>query len=118
VFFNFIITFISRKKHAIKGWQIAYSLLTLSTVYTKITRNIHCKKGQRFSRPQPESLVSDIPAGDGKTANLFLQSMLNILFPATNLHEILYAGILKTPSPPLPRCPIYVVGTIIQVIVE
>ncbi len=50
------------------------------------------KKGQRFSRPQPgchlpnspwpgkiklstarESLVSDIPAGDGKTANLFLQ---------------------------------------------
>jgi hypothetical protein len=50
------------------------------------------KKGYRFSRPQPgchqpnslcpgiiklfppgESLVGDIPAGDGKTANLLLQ---------------------------------------------
>jgi hypothetical protein len=50
------------------------------------------KKGLRFSRPQPEchkpnspwpgifklnpareSLVSDIPAGDGKIVNLFLQ---------------------------------------------
>ncbi len=50
------------------------------------------KKGLRFSRPQPgchlpnspwagvikffparESLVSDIPAGNGKTDNLFLQ---------------------------------------------
>jgi hypothetical protein len=53
---------------------------------------MHCKKGYPFSRPQPgchlpnspwpgiiklfparESLVSDIAAGDGKIANLFLQ---------------------------------------------
>jgi hypothetical protein len=45
------------------------------------------KKGYRFSRPQPgfhlpnspwpgkNSLVSDIPAGDGKIANFFLQCM-------------------------------------------
>jgi hypothetical protein len=49
--------------------------------------SIHCRKGLLFSRPQPgypwpgiiklfparESLVSDIPAGDGKMANPFLQ---------------------------------------------
>ncbi len=33
---------------------------------------VHCKQGYRFSRPR-ESLVNDIPAGDGKIANLFLQ---------------------------------------------
>jgi hypothetical protein len=52
----------------------------------------HCKKGYRFSRPQPgchlpnspwpeiikiflarESLVSDIPDGDGKIFNIFYQ---------------------------------------------
>jgi hypothetical protein len=57
------------------------------------------KKGLRFSRPQPgchlpnsswpriiqffpatESLVSDIPAGDGKTANLFLQCTVTATF--------------------------------------
>jgi hypothetical protein len=59
---------------------------------------IHCKKGKRFSRPQPgchqpnspwpgivkllpaeESLVSDIPAGDGEIGNLFLQCTLYII---------------------------------------
>ncbi len=53
---------------------------------------MHCKKSSRISRPQPgchlldsprtgiiklfparKGLVSDNPAGDGKTANLFLQ---------------------------------------------
>jgi hypothetical protein len=53
-------------------------------------KTLHCKKGSRFSRPQPrchlpnspcpgiiklfparERLVSDIPAGDGKIENLF-----------------------------------------------
>jgi hypothetical protein len=29
------------------------------------------RKGYRFPVPSRESLVSDIPAGDGKTANLF-----------------------------------------------
>ncbi len=62
---------------------------------------IHCKKGWRFSRPQPgchlpnspwpekiylfparESLVCDIPAGDGKIGKLLLQS--NIAFQTTH----------------------------------
>ncbi len=65
---------------------------------------LHCKKGWPFSRPQPgchlpnspwsgkiklfparESLVSDIPAVDGKVANLFLQCIVKInsvVFPA------------------------------------
>jgi hypothetical protein len=44
-------------------------------------QKLHCKKGKRFSRPQPgchlpngptkKSLVNDIPAGDGKTVNFF-----------------------------------------------
>jgi hypothetical protein len=65
---------------------------------------VHCKKGYRFSRPQPgchlpnsswqgiiksftarESLVRDIPAGDGKMANLFLQCMDNIPIEACRL---------------------------------
>ncbi len=65
------------------------------TVGNERFRWVHCKKGQRFSRPQPgchlpnspwagiikffparERLVSDIPAGDGKTVNLFLQCSL------------------------------------------
>ena len=39
--------------------------------------SLHCKKGYRFSHiidqtlPSRESLVSDIPAGNGKMANLF-----------------------------------------------
>jgi hypothetical protein len=47
---------------------------------------VHCKKGYRFSRPQPgshqsnslagNSLVCDIPAGDGNIANLFLPCTL------------------------------------------
>ncbi len=56
---------------------------------------LHCKKGKRFSRPQPgcnkpnsswreiiklfparKSLVNDIPAGDGNIGNLFLQCSL------------------------------------------
>jgi hypothetical protein len=59
---------------------------------------IHCKKGCRFSRPQPgchlpnspsragilkifppwDSLVSDIPAGDGQTANFFYSAFIYI----------------------------------------
>jgi hypothetical protein len=52
----------------------------------------HCKKGYRFSRPQagchlPNSVIipgqgeflSDIPAGDGENANLFLQCILYIV---------------------------------------
>ncbi len=31
------------------------------------------KKGFRYSRPQPESSVSDIPAGDGNITKPFLQ---------------------------------------------
>ncbi len=57
--------------------------------HSKVSK-VHCKKGWRFSRPQPgfhwpnspwaeiiifsparDSLVSDIPAGDGKIAHLF-----------------------------------------------
>ncbi len=69
-------------------------------------QTIHCKKGyrQRFSRPQPgchlpnspqpeiiklflvrERLVSDIPAGDGKIVNLFLQCSWSY-FPAYFLY--------------------------------
>ncbi len=66
----------------------------LSLFSVVISQPVHCKKGQRFSRPQPgchlpksprtgiiklfparEGLVSDIPAGDRKTAN-FLYSVL------------------------------------------
>ncbi len=65
---------------------------TLAAYVKGFFLSTHCKKGERFSRPQPgchwlnslwagiielfpsrESLISDIPAGDGKMANLFLQ---------------------------------------------
>jgi hypothetical protein len=38
------------------------------------TLPLHCKKGKRFI-PARVSLVSDIPAGDGKIANLFYYSV-------------------------------------------
>ncbi len=58
--------------------------------------SVHCKKGYRISRPPwmsitwrrtiklflvSESLVIDIPAGDGKFPNLFLQCKFWISFP-------------------------------------
>ncbi len=53
-------------KYDISLTSIWYSLgQTLSVVLYYF---LHCKKGYWFSR-----LVSDIPAGDGKIANLFLQ---------------------------------------------
>ncbi len=58
-------------------------------------RSLHCKKGLRFSHPQPssdspwpgiiklfparESLVSDITAGDGKIDNFFAVKIFGIL---------------------------------------
>ncbi len=49
------------------------------------------KKGYPFSCPQ--SLVSDIPAGDGKTANRFLQCI--IFLPSVRVLE----SSPKSPSP-------------------
>jgi hypothetical protein len=73
---------------------VEFTLGTYSTYYGAL----HCKKGYWFSRPQAEchwanslwpgiiqflpageSLVSDIPAGDGKIGNLFLQCVLSWL---------------------------------------
>jgi hypothetical protein len=42
---------------------------------------LHCKKGMHKIFPARESLVSDIPAGDGKTANLLLYTQHVILVP-------------------------------------
>jgi hypothetical protein len=73
---------------ASKNWASKHSEQHIHSISLPVT--IHCKKGSRFSRPQPgchllnspwagiiklfparESLVSDTPAGDGKIANLF-----------------------------------------------
>ncbi len=62
----------------------------LSPLHQKPLRQVHCKKGKPFSRPQPgchkpnsprtgiiklfpprDSLVGEIPAGDGENGNLF-----------------------------------------------
>jgi hypothetical protein len=65
-------------------------IVFIEVVVCILTIMIHCKKRLAISRPQPgpltklsqgtiklfparESLVSDIPAGDGKMANHFLQ---------------------------------------------
>ncbi len=41
-------------------------------------RSVHCKKRLLF--PSRKSLISDIPAGEGEIANLFLQcGMVNIV---------------------------------------
>jgi hypothetical protein len=54
-------------------------------------QKLHCKKGKRFSRPQPgchlpngptkKSLVNDIPAGDGKTVNFFYSVVSHYIIP-------------------------------------
>ncbi len=50
---------------------IVGDIIEAKGLFLKFHNNtVHCKKNWRFSR---ESLVSDIPAGDGKTASLFLQ---------------------------------------------
>ncbi len=43
--------------------------------YMALISTLHCKK----LFPARESLVSDIPAGDGKTANLLLQCMIAVV---------------------------------------
>ncbi len=78
--------------------QKALSSLLSANIEVQYTVN----KGYRFSRPQPcspwtgknklfpsrESLVSDIPAGDGKTANLFFQFSSQRGFPRKYSTEI------------------------------
>jgi hypothetical protein len=71
---------VSLKTYLLKQFAAAVYLFEAPPQYT-------VKKVYIFSRPQPltklfparESLVSDIPAGDGKTANLFLQCVRRIL---------------------------------------
>jgi hypothetical protein len=82
----------SRRSHFCLGNPETESL-GLTSAFSKKRLVYTVKKGKRFSRPQPggchlpnspwpgkvklfparERLVSDIPAGDGKNANLFLQ---------------------------------------------
>jgi hypothetical protein len=64
----------------------------------RIQKNTHVKRGYRFNRPQPgchlpnsprlgkiklfpakKSLISDIPAGDAKTANIFYSVQCRII---------------------------------------
>jgi len=66
--------------HSVK-YKLPQCLAFLTSVsLLALVKNQRCKytvkKGLPFSRPQPrdvtnESLVSDIPAGDGKIVNLF-----------------------------------------------
>jgi hypothetical protein len=70
--------------------QILFSALLVNVIYKSLLNPYTVKKDKWFSRPQPgchlpnspspgiikllparDSLVSDIPAGDGKTANIF-----------------------------------------------
>ncbi len=86
VFTIFDLFFVEEIKPTVSAW---FYLFRNSIQYT-------VKKGYRFSHPQPnvtnqtipslipsrESLISDIPAGDGKTTSLFLQ--------CNPLHEAFY----------------------------
>jgi hypothetical protein len=78
---------------------VLVSAFVTVTVRTALHLSLHCKKKvSGFSRPQPgchlpnspwagiikffparKSMVSDIPAGDGKTDNLFLQCKLPLV---------------------------------------
>jgi hypothetical protein len=65
------------------GWYASSN--TRKSAWKSNYDHLHCKKGYQFSIPQPkppwpgiikffparESLVSDIPAGEGKTVNIF-----------------------------------------------
>ncbi len=54
----------------------AYGALYVGLRHSGI--GLHCKKGYRFLFPPRESLVSDIPAGDGKIANLFYSERVSV----------------------------------------
>ncbi len=86
------------KDSASRSKQFSLFPFPLKVSISQCVYNMHCNKSQRFSRPQPgchlpnsprpgniilfpagESLVSDIPAGDGKTANIFF-TVVKVLF--------------------------------------
>jgi hypothetical protein len=48
------------------------------------TSSLHCKK-KVYLFPARESLVSDVPAGDGKTADIFLQCICLLRGSASHL---------------------------------
>jgi hypothetical protein len=55
------------------------SILTAMETCKICVSNYTVKKGNDFPVPARESLVSDIPAGDGKVVNLFLQCTTELL---------------------------------------
>ncbi len=61
-----------------------YTLLSLFNDVSKLTASMqfkqcHMPDKNTYLNPPFYSVVSDIPAGDGKTANLFLQCSYNTL---------------------------------------
>jgi hypothetical protein len=64
---KFLLLFNRTKTLETRG-NIGPFLVWLARTMQALLSAVHCKKGSDF----PESLVIDIPAGDGTIANLFL----------------------------------------------
>jgi hypothetical protein len=93
-----------------KRIQEAFRTCRLCISYFKVYADLHCIKKvvdfpvpnrdviyQTFPGLVRESLVSDIPAGDGKIANLFLQCMRNCCVKTSHKYTVTLPPQLTSP---------------------